>query len=96
VGYWTDKLPEQLNSYNCGFIVGVVNTIRSTKGVSPLLDVNTAQVNPGWEDVLEGYGYKYNIDFVDMRYTNGFAVGWRSGSTRLAGRSTAEDMKPDG
>jgi cell division protein FtsQ len=37
-----------------------------------------------------------DIDYVDMRYTNGFAVGWRSGSTRLAGRSAAEDMKPDG
>jgi hypothetical protein len=37
-----------------------------------------------------------DIDYVDMRYTNGFAVGWRSGSTRLAGRSAAQDMKPDG
>jgi cell division protein FtsQ len=36
-----------------------------------------------------------DIDYVDMRYTNGFAVGWRAGSTRLAGR-TAEDLKPDG
>lgn len=37
-----------------------------------------------------------DIDYVDMRYTNGFAVGWRSGSTRLAGRGAAEDTKPDG
>ena len=36
-----------------------------------------------------------DIDYVDMRYTNGFAVGWRAGSTRLAGR-TAEEQKPDG
>jgi len=67
VGYWTDKLPQQLNSYDWGFVVGVVNTLRSTKGVTPLLDINTAQVLPGWEEELEGYGYKYNIDFVDMR-----------------------------
>jgi cell division protein FtsQ len=37
-----------------------------------------------------------DIDYVDMRYTNGFAVGWRAGATRLAGRSAAEDPKPDG
>jgi len=30
-----------------------------------------------------------DIDYVDMRYTNGFAVGWRSGATRLAGGSDA-------
>jgi cell division protein FtsQ len=37
-----------------------------------------------------------DIDYVDMRYTNGFALGWRAGATRLAGRDTAEDLKPDG
>ncbi len=36
-----------------------------------------------------------DIDYVDMRYTNGFAVGWRAGATRLAGR-TLEEQKPDG
>jgi cell division protein FtsQ len=36
-----------------------------------------------------------DIDYVDMRYTNGFAVGWRAGSTRLAGRA-AEATNPDG
>jgi cell division protein FtsQ len=36
-----------------------------------------------------------DIDYVDMRYTNGFAVGWRAGSTRLAGGGM-EDTKPDG
>jgi len=37
-----------------------------------------------------------DIDYVDMRYTNGFAVGWRTGATRLAGRTAAEDGRPDG
>ena len=31
-----------------------------------------------------------DISYVDMRYTNGFAVGWRSGATRLA---AGNDMK---
>jgi len=25
-----------------------------------------------------------DIAYVDMRYSNGFAIGWRGGSTRLA------------
>jgi cell division protein FtsQ len=27
-----------------------------------------------------------DIAYVDMRYTNGFAIGWRNGSTRPGGR----------
>jgi cell division protein FtsQ len=35
-----------------------------------------------------------DIEYVDMRYTNGFAIGWRGSATRLAS-STAEDRNPD-
>jgi cell division protein FtsQ len=35
------------------------------------------------------------IDYVDMRYTNGFAVGWRGGTTRLAGAAHAADDNPE-
>jgi cell division protein FtsQ len=35
------------------------------------------------------------IDYVDMRYTNGFAVGWRGGTTRLAGAARAADDNPE-
>jgi cell division protein FtsQ len=35
------------------------------------------------------------IAFVDMRYTNGFAVGWRGGGTQLAGNNMDEDENPD-
>ncbi len=31
-----------------------------------------------------------DIAYVDMRYTNGFAVGWRSGATRLASGADAQ------
>jgi len=37
-----------------------------------------------------------DIAYVDMRYTNGFAVGWRSGATRLATGGTAMKGKVDG
>ena len=37
-----------------------------------------------------------DIDHVDMRYSNGFAIGWRSGATRLAGNNTSEDDTPHG
>jgi cell division protein FtsQ len=35
-----------------------------------------------------------DIDYVDLRYTNGFAVGWRSTAGRTPGN--AEDGKPNG
>ena len=37
-----------------------------------------------------------DIAYVDMRYSNGFAIGWRSGATRLAGNNTSEDDPPHG
>jgi len=37
-----------------------------------------------------------DIAYVDMRYTNGFAIGWRSGSTRVAGDNSIEGGKPHG
>ena len=37
-----------------------------------------------------------DIAYVDMRYTNGFAIGWRSGATHLAGSTTSEDGTPHG
>lgn len=38
-----------------------------------------------------------DIAYVDMRYANGFAVGWRGGSraTRVASAPNAEDEAPD-
>ena len=37
-----------------------------------------------------------DIDYVDMRYTNGFAVGWRGGATHLASGSGAHKGNADG
>ena len=37
-----------------------------------------------------------DIAYVDMRYTNGFAVGWRSGATRLASGANAQEGNADG
>jgi cell division protein FtsQ len=37
-----------------------------------------------------------DIAYVDMRYSNGFAIGWRSGATRLAGNTLKEDGTPHG
>jgi cell division protein FtsQ len=37
-----------------------------------------------------------DIAYVDMRYTNGFAVGWRSGATRLATGANAQQGDRDG
>jgi len=36
----------------------------------------------------------HDIDYVDLRYTNGFAIGWRSSASRGAG--TEGDGKPHG
>jgi cell division protein FtsQ len=35
------------------------------------------------------------IGYIDMRYTNGFAVGWRGGARQLAGNAIPEDSTPD-
>lgn len=35
------------------------------------------------------------ISYIDMRYTNGFAVGWRGGATQLAVKTLPEDGTPD-
>ncbi len=37
-----------------------------------------------------------DIAYVDMRYSNGFAVGWRSGATRPSADSHGQDGKADG
>ncbi len=37
-----------------------------------------------------------DIAYVDMRYTNGFAVGWRSGATRLASGAHTGKGNADG
>ncbi|MFT3906047.1 MAG: cell division protein FtsQ/DivIB [Steroidobacteraceae bacterium] len=37
-----------------------------------------------------------DIDYVDMRYSNGFAVGWRGSATHLATDSAAGDEHPNG
>ncbi len=37
-----------------------------------------------------------DIAYVDMRYSNGFAVGWRSGATRLAGGANVYKGNADG
>jgi cell division protein FtsQ len=36
-----------------------------------------------------------DINYIDMRYTNGFAIGWRSGGQRVAA-GAADDDNPDG
>jgi cell division protein FtsQ len=37
-----------------------------------------------------------DIAYVDMRYSNGFAVGWRSGAARTPADSHAQEGKADG
>jgi cell division protein FtsQ len=37
-----------------------------------------------------------DIAYVDMRYTNGFAVGWRSAATRAPAGAHAQEGKADG
>ena len=37
-----------------------------------------------------------DIAYVDMRYSNGFAVGWRSGATRTPADSHGQEGKADG
>jgi cell division septal protein FtsQ len=32
-----------------------------------------------------------DIVYVDMRYTNGFAIGWRGNAARTAGREGGHD-----
>ena len=32
-----------------------------------------------------------DISYVDMRYTNGFAIGWRGNAARGAGREDGHD-----
>lgn len=37
-----------------------------------------------------------DISYVDMRYTNGFAIGWRAGGARLAAGTPAQGDNADG
>jgi len=37
-----------------------------------------------------------DINYIDMRYTNGFAIGWRQGGQRVAAAATADDDNSDG
>lgn len=37
-----------------------------------------------------------DIHYIDMRYTNGFAIGWRSGNQRVAAAAIAEEDNPEG
>ncbi len=37
-----------------------------------------------------------DIHYIDMRYTNGFAIGWRSGGQRVATGTAAEEDNSDG
>jgi cell division protein FtsQ len=37
-----------------------------------------------------------DINYIDMRYTNGFAIGWRSGGQRVATGTVAEEDNTDG
>ncbi|HTP38001.1 MAG TPA: cell division protein FtsQ/DivIB [Steroidobacteraceae bacterium] len=38
-----------------------------------------------------------DVAYIDMRYSSGFAVGWRTGGTHLAGgNKSAGDQNPDG
>ena len=36
-----------------------------------------------------------DIAYVDMRYTNGFAIGWRGNPTRLARHPAPQELHPD-
>jgi cell division protein FtsQ len=36
-----------------------------------------------------------DISYVDMRYTNGFAIGWRGSPTRLVRGTDQKELKPD-
>lgn len=36
-----------------------------------------------------------DISYVDMRYTNGFAVGWKGANPRVAARPSADDDNPE-
>jgi hypothetical protein len=64
-GWWGDKLPQQL-TYDYGFVTGVVNTVRSTKKVTPLLEADKVQITTGWEEQVAA-GWQYTLDFSDMR-----------------------------
>jgi cell division protein FtsQ len=37
-----------------------------------------------------------DINYIDMRYTNGFAIGWRSGGQRVAAGTVAGEDNTDG
>lgn len=37
-----------------------------------------------------------DIDYLDMRYSNGFAIGWRSANTHIAAADAATDGQPNG
>ena len=49
------------------------------------LDVGTSKIAAHAND----------IGYIDMRYTNGFAIGWRQGGARVASGMPEED-NPDG
>ena len=46
---------------------------------------------------VEQIGQRANdINYIDMRYTNGFAIGWRAGGQRVAATAAPDDDNSDG
>lgn len=66
VGWWGDKLPQELSS-NPGYLIGVVNSRRMDKGFKPLLNPNDYLISVGYEEPAENGGFTYFIDFAGMR-----------------------------
>lgn len=65
MGWWTDKLPEQL-TYDSAYLAGLVNAGRIARGDQQLLDPNEYVVMPGSENFMGSY-YEYDISFLGMR-----------------------------
>ena len=64
-GWWTDVLPEEL-TYGSSYVTGLVNARRMDQDIKPLLDPDALVVNFGWEEETSD-GYRYSIDFVELR-----------------------------
>jgi hypothetical protein len=64
-GWWGDKVHKDLQ--NPSYLIGIVNSQRMQKKVTPLLDPNDGAAILFDIEETEGSGYRYTIDFAGQR-----------------------------
>jgi len=93
VGWWGEKTAPGLN--NPGYLMGIVNSRRLDKKITPLLDPNDTSAITLEEEKPEGSGFRYEVSFGGMRPSEVKAlVELLGGPTKLLPGTTSVTYEP--